>query len=512
VHVSRSIQSSFGAVVAGLVVGAAGLGAFQATQPAAPAPPAAKAQSPQQLDTAADHQKMMDLLHIDKLRRGADGNNKDAPNYANYDESKANPYPNYPDPLVMKNGKKVTSAKMWMNQRRPEIVEDFDREIYGRVPKNVPKVKWEVKNTTEGKNGDVDIVTKQLVGHVDNSSYPQVTVDIQTTLTLPAHATGPVPVMILFGGGAAMPGGCGPAAVAAAAAAAANPAPAAGAPGAGRGGARAGGRGGAPGGAARGPQGPTAQQQMLAKGWGYANLSTGSVQEDNGAGLCRGIIGLVNKGQPRKPDDWGVLRAWAWGASRVLDYLETDKAVNAKEVGLEGHSRWGKATIVAMAYDQRFAIAYVSSSGEGGAKMHRRNWGELVENVAANSEYHWMAGNFLKYAGPLNWNDLPVDSHELVAMCAPRPVFISGGSASAGDGWVDAKGMFLAGAYAGPVYKLLGKKDMGTTEFPPMETALIDGDVAFRQHSGGHTDGPNWPTFLTFASRYIKSPVLSASR
>jgi hypothetical protein len=476
----------------GLLIGAFGLGAFQAadqTPATAPATsPATKAPSPQQLASEADHKAMMDQLHIDKLRQGANGSNKQAPNYANYDESKANPYPNAPDPLLLKNGKKVTKASQWWNQRRPEIVEDFDREIYGRVPKNLPKVKWEVTNTTEGKNGDVDIVTKQLVGHVDNSSYPQVTVDIQATLTIPKNAAAPVPVMILFGPGAPIGGGRGPA-----------PAAAKGAPPAG---AKAGGRG---------PQGPSAQHQLLAKGWGYANLSTGSVQADNGAGLSQGIIGLVNKGQPRKPDDWGVLRAWAWGASKVLDYLETDKSVNAKEVGLEGHSRWGKATIVAMAYDQRFAIAYVSSSGEGGAKMHRRAWGELVENVAATSEYHWMAGNFLKYAGPLNWNDLPVDSHELVAMCAPRPVFLSAG-ATEGDGWVDAKGTFLAAAGAGPVYKLLGKKDMGTTEFPPIETALIDGDVAFRQHSGGHTDAPNWPTFLTFASRYIKAPALSASR
>ena len=156
-----------------------------------------------------------------------------------------------------------------------------------------------------------------------------------------------------------------------------------------------------------------------------------------------------------------------------------------------------------MADDPRFAIAFVSSSGEGGLKLHRRNWGELVENVAATNEYHWMAGNFLKYSGPLGWNDLPVDAHELAALCAPRPVFISAG-ATMGDGWVDAKGMFLAEAGAGPVYKLLGKKDMGTTEFPPIETALIDGDVAFRQHSGGHTPGPNWPTFIAFASRYLK--------
>ena len=130
-----------------------------------------------------------------------------------------------------------------------------------------------------------------------------------------------------------------------------------------------------------------------------------------------------------------------------------------------------------MAYDQRFAIAFVSSSGEGGAKLHRRNWGELVENVAGDNEYHWMAGNFLKYAGPLNWSDLPVDSHELVAMCAPRPVFLSAGNLvdpaidiGHSDAWVDAKGTFLAGVAAGPVYKLLGKKDMGTTEFPPIET------------------------------------------
>ena len=164
---------------------------------------------------------------------------------------------------------------------------------------------------------------------------------------------------------------------------------------------------------------------MLAKGWGYAILIPTSIQADNGAGLTKGIIGLCNKGQPRKVDDWGALRAWAWGASRALDYFETDKAVDAKQVGIEGLSRYGKAAIVTMAYDERFAIGFIGSSGEGGVKLHRRNFGELVENVASSGEYHWMAGNFLKYAGPLKWDDLPVDSHELVALCAPRPVFIS---------------------------------------------------------------------------------------
>jgi hypothetical protein len=257
-----------------------------------------------------------------------------------------------------------------------------------------------------------------------------------------------------------------------------------------------------------GNTGPTWQQQCLARGWGYAAIYPYTVQADNGAGLRSGIIGLCNRGGPRKPEDWGALRAWAWGASRALDYFETDKSVDAKRVGVEGHSRFGKATLVTMAYDPRFAIAYVSSSGEGGAKLNRRDWGEIVENLTGSGEYHWMAGNFIKYGGPLNWNDLPVDSHELIALCAPRPVFISAGSTN-GDAWVDAKGSFLATAAASPAYELLGKRGLGTTNFPPIETGLMDGDIAFRQHSAGHTDAPNWPVFLKFAARYFE-PANSA--
>ncbi|MCX6328287.1 MAG: acetylxylan esterase, partial [Bacteroidia bacterium] len=255
----------------------------------------------------------------------------------------------------------------------------------------------------------------------------------------------------------------------------------------------------------QGQAGPTWQQQVLKAGWGYAILVPGSIQADNGAGLRSGIIGLVNKGGPRKPDDWGSLRAWAWGASRSLDYFETDKAVDAKKVGIEGMSRYGKAAIVTLAYDDRFAIGFIGSSGAGGAKLYRRIFGEQIENLAGSGEYHWFAGNFIKYAAdPLTQKDLPVDSHELVAMCAPRPVFISSGSPTNGDAWVDGKGMFLAGAYASPVYELLGKKGTGTTEMPAIETGLMDGDVAFRQHAGGHTSGPNWPYFIQFAKRYLK--------
>jgi hypothetical protein len=155
-----------------------------------------------------------------------------------------------------------------------------------------------------------------------------------------------------------------------------------------------------------------------------------------------------------------------------------------------------------MAYDPRFSVGFIGSSGAGGAKLLRRQFGEQVENLASSGEYHWFAGNFVRYAGPLTPNDLPVDGHELIALCAPRPVFISCGSPNVEGNWVDSRGQFLAAVAAGPVYRLLGKKDLGTAEMPPLGTGLTDGDLAFRQHEGGHTVGPNWPTLLTFAGRY----------
>jgi hypothetical protein len=431
-------------------------------------------QPPVELTSEQDHQRTIDLLHIAELRRGPDGDPTSA-HAANFDESKVLPYA-LPDPLLMHDGARIRTSNAWWTRRRPEIVEDFDREIYGRVPRDLPRVTWTVTRTIQDTNGTVAVVTKELVGHVDNALYALIDVDIQLTLTTPANATGPVPVMMEFGLSpeilatlrkrftdeqwASFVG-----------------------------------------------TGPSWQSQVLAKGWGYATLIPTSIQADGGDGLTHGMIGLANKGHPRKLDDWGALRAWAWGASRALDYLETDKSVDARQVGIEGLSRYGKATLVAMAYEPRLAIAFVGSSGEGGAKLSRRTFGEQVENVASSAEYHWMAGNFLKYAGPLTANDLPVDSHELIALCAPRPVFISSGSQQVEGGWVDARGMFLGAVGAGPVYRLLGKKDLGTAQFPPMETALIDGDIAFRQHSGGHSTGPNWPTFLAFASRYLKAPM-----
>jgi hypothetical protein len=254
---------------------------------------------------------------------------------------------------------------------------------------------------------------------------------------------------------------------------------------------------------------------LLAAGWGYATVSPYSVQADNGAGLTKGIIGLVNKGQPRKPDDWGALRAWAWGASRGLDYLETEPAVNSKKVGIEGVSRFGKAALVAMAFDARFAMALVGSSGEGGAKLHRRNFGEAVESLTGSGEYHWMAGNFLKYGaaeasfGSRNAGDLPVDAHMLIALCAPRLTFISYGIPERGDAlWLDQQGSFMAAVAAGPVFRLLGARDLGVKEdyriatMPPVNTGLLEGELAWRQHDGGHEDRSNMKHFIEWAKRF----------
>jgi len=439
---------------------------------------------PMNWTTEQDHQNMVDQLGIKALRPGPSGN-ENAPNHANYDESKANPFPDLPDALTLKNGQRVNSAEQWWRQRRPEILEDLEREVLGRVPPSVPKVTWNVASTTDTKTGVFPVVEKKLIGHVDNSACPAITVDIQMTLVTPANAKGPVPVMVMLSDVALMKRLTEM--------------------------------------MAKRPEwkamlgsDPPAREQLIAAGWAYAELDTGSIQADNGAGLTKGIIGLTNKGQPRKPEDWGALRAWAWGASRALDYLETDKAVDAHRAGIEGVSRYGKAALITMALDTRFAVVLVGSSGEGGTKPHRRNFGEAVENLTGSGEYHWMAGNFMKYGaadasfGSRNAGDLPVDSNDLIALCAPRLTFISYGIPEKGDAkWLDQQGSYMATIAAGPVFRLLGVKDLGAGDdyhnatMPTVSHGLLEGQLAWRQHDGGHTDAPNWKYFIPWASKFF---------
>ena len=330
-----------------------------------------------------------------------------------------------------------------------------------------PQITWQVTDIDTNAAGGLAI-KKTVVGQIDNSQYTKAHPSIHLTFYTPVHAAGPVPMMVVVvpgpgGYGAPRPGHLD---------AWSEPQP--------------------------DPPPGSPLYQLLAIGWGYGTFEVGPIQNDYRGGLSSGIIGLMSRGRPRKPDDWGALSAWAWGLSRAMDYFETDKSVDARQMGVEGHSRYGKTALLAAALDSRWAIVFASCSGELGAKPSRRNWGETVDNVASS---HWVAPNFHKYAG--HWNDLPVDAHELIALVAPRPVFLNGGTK---DQWADPHGAFLAAVAAGPVYRLLGKQDLGSTEMPAPDQALTSGDLAFRYHSGGHSDAPDWPAFLQFAQRYLKTP------
>ncbi len=475
--------------------------------------------SPVTLTADQDRQNMMDQLGIKALRPGPSGN-ENAPNHANYDESLANPYPDLPDPLTLANGDKVTTPEQWWDKRRPEIVEAYSKYVYGFVPPNVPAVKWTVVATDHEMIGFTPVIAKDIIGEVDNSVCPAIPVKIHMTLVTPAMAKGPVPVLMMFGP-AGFPNPHEP----------------------------------SPDEFARLntafktlliQQDPSLKDvfdqhpawlplkatpfqfpqlnadgdlpnewQLIAAGWGFVRFDPASVQADNGAGLTRGIIGLVNKGQPRTPDQWGALRAWAWGAGRGVDYLETDSSVDAKHIGIEGVSRYGKAALITMAFDQRFAMVLVGSSGKGGATPLRRNYGEAVESLATG-EYYWMAGNFIKYGaseatfGSGNPGQIPVDSNELIALCAPRLTFISYGVPEKGDAhWLDHQGSFMATIDAGRVFTLLGAKavdipgDYKTAKMPPVNQGHLDGQLAWRQHDGGHTDAPNMKWFLLWANKFI---------
>jgi hypothetical protein len=398
---------------------------------------------------------------------------------SNYDEKKVPPY-TLPDPLVMASGERVDSAAKWFEARRPEILKFYQTEIYGRIPVNAPKVTWEVTET-DGEARDGAAIRKRVVGRIgDKPDGPRMNL----TVFLPAKASGPVPMLfsISFGFGA---GGrtqaAGKAATPKKTQAAGKPGPATG----------------------PGPGGFDAIGEVLSRGWGYTTLNYADIQPDRADRWTEGVIGLsLQPGQTHPvPEEWGTISAWAWGISRSIDYLETDPAVNPKQIAITGVSRLGKTVLWAGAQDQRVAAVFSVVSGELGAALIRRDWGETLDDMAQNFPWQF-AGNLQKWVG--RWNDLPVDQHMLIALCAPRPVYVNGGLT---DQWSDPKGEFLAMVAAGPVYRLLGHKDLGVTELPPLDTPVTGGGLAFHYHSAGHMAVPaDWKTFLDFADRHFRAP------
>ncbi|HWR13373.1 MAG TPA: hypothetical protein VN577_00990 [Terriglobales bacterium] len=434
--------------------------------------------------------------------------------------------PRYPDIelLEMKDGTPVSVREDWWMKRRPEIFNFVQQQLYGTTLLDFkPNITWSVvpanpaSGTQNGSDGQPYAYTaKVITGTIDTSSYPALRhiPRITATCRLPSATIGTkVPVVVVFGGA-------------------------------------------------------TAFQYTAPYGYGVCGLSQTQIQPDNGnqGALSSYLIGLKNQGNWRKPDDPGALVAWAWGVSRLIDYFETDPDIDGDKVGVEGHSRNGKATLVAAAYDQRVVAAYPSCGGSLGTSWARRAYGETLDFVSSSSsEYHWVTGNIMKYAGPINpygprenqfprkVQNLDVDTHSMMSLIAPRAVFTNGGTDNSngnGDAWQDPRGMYLAGAVSGPVWEFLGwpgqiipegtlfttstgyvypatcannttsgrsvcdpsAESVGGT--PPFDVPFIEGTVGYRRHKEGHTDAPDWPSFALFANRYFKDarPVVTADQ
>ncbi len=380
----------------------------------------------------------------------------------NYDETKVVEYTPI-NLLEMNHGSLISTSDEWFENRRPEVWKDVTEQVWGVIPDEslLPSVTFTTIENNGGE-GDKAYIEKEILGTIDITSYPEVRniPKITATVRLPANSKN-APLMIMFT-------------------------------------------------SRRFSNMDNFWNENVPQGWGVCFFYLSDLQPDNGTFLTSYLIGLVNKGNWRTPTDWGTLAAWSWGVSRLIDYFETDAAVNAKQIGITGHSRYGKATLVTMAYEPRLAIGFPSCAGALGTSMVRRHLAQDLENISWDREYHWVAGNFFKWMGSLNEGEylprkvenMPVDAHSLLALCAPRPVFLNGGTQ---DSWTDSYGIYLTGVGATPVYDLIGAKGLVMEDGKPVvDVSYDEGDIAYRKHEGGHTPQPDWESFFKFASKYIK--------
>jgi hypothetical protein len=396
----------------------------------------------------------------------------------NYDEAKVGSY-SLPDPLKLNNGKSVRDAKTWYAKRRPEIVEMFETQQYGRAPGRPADESFEIVDPgTPALNGKA--IRKQVTIYLNREKTGQA---INLLIYLPAAASKAVPMFFSINFGAVQ-----------------NAVEDSGikpetvwdpktntriSPPAGRG------------------FGRINAVDLLDAGYGVATYYYGDIDPDYPAGFANGIRARYLKaGQTeRAPDDWGSIAAWAWGMSRVEDYFETDKSIDAKRVVIHGVSRLGKTVMWAGAHDQRFAAVIASCSGEGGAALSHRNYGETIAHLTAPSRYPYQfAANYAKYAGfP---DQAPMDANLLIALIAPRPLLLQTGST---DNWSDPKGEFLAAVGAGKVYKLLGKEDLGTDSWPAAGQPIFH-DLSYYMHDGGHGMVPSdWNIYVDFLKKTISA-------
>lgn len=398
----------------------------------------------------------------------------------NYDEAKV-PLYTLPDPLVMENGTKVTSKEEWIEKRRPEIVGLFETHVYGKAPAAPKGLHFEV--LSENRYAINNMATrKEVAVYFSEDKSHKMTILIY----LPNKRTGAAPLFfgLNFKGNHTI---CNDAEITESVT---------------RMKPRNGGgeiypnifkRGAA---SSRWPV-----EMIIAKGYGLATVYRGDIDPDYDDGFQNGIHPLFySEGQTKPlPNEWGTLATWAWGLSRAMDYFETDEDIDAGKVAVFGHSRHGKTALWTGAIDTRFAMAISNDSGCGGAALSRRKYGETVAKI--NSLFpHWFCGNFKQYSH--NEEALPVDQHQLIALMAPRPVYIA---SAIEDRWADPKGEFLSGVHATPVYELLGLSGLPIQEMPPVDQPEMRGTIGYHVRSGDHDiNSYDWEQFIKFADIHLK--------